>query len=280
MSRDYVGDTAETIALIWPGGARAEPPRLADVVEALKASPARVPRLLAGLARQARRDGPLGAAQAPDRGLARRRLGAARQDRARRWSGVPLAEIEEVWHGLRPPYAELFDWLSGTGPSARTGARATFRPLMLAHPIEDKELALIEPEDFVAEWKWDGIRVQAAHQGGEMRLFSRTGDDISAPFPMWSRRFPKACARRRIAGDARRRRRALQRSATAAQPQDGDRRMLKSHPAHIRLYDMLFEKGVDLRELPFIERRARLEAWYERSCRALPMSARWSTSKI
>ena len=31
LSRDYVGDTAETIALIWPGGtARSKPPRLAD----------------------------------------------------------------------------------------------------------------------------------------------------------------------------------------------------------------------------------------------------------
>jgi len=39
--------------------------------------------------------------------------------------------------------------------------------------------------------------------------------------------------------------------------------MLKSHPAHIRLYDMLFEGGEDLRALPFVARRARLEAWHE-----------------
>ena len=32
------------------------------------------------------------------------------------WSGVPLADIEEVWHGLAPPYEELFAWLSGQGP--------------------------------------------------------------------------------------------------------------------------------------------------------------------
>ena len=38
--------------------------------------------------------------------------------------------------------------------------------------------------------------------------------------------------------------------------------MLKSHPAHIRLYDMLFEGDEDLRALPFAERRARLEAWH------------------
>jgi DNA ligase-1 len=40
--------------------------------------------------------------------------------------------------------------------------------------------------------------------------------------------------------------------------------MLKSHPAHIRLYDMLFEREEDLRPLPFVARRARLEDWHAR----------------
>ena len=34
-----------------------------------------------------------------------------------------------------------------------------------------------------AEWKWDGIRVQAVSEGGVRRLYSRTGDDISGAFP-------------------------------------------------------------------------------------------------
>ena len=67
---------------------------------------------------------------------------------------------------------------------------------MLSHQIEDRELALIEPKDFVAEWKWDGIRVQAAHQGGERRLFSRTGDDISGSLSRCGRRAarPASCS--------------------------------------------------------------------------------------
>ncbi len=44
--------------------------------------------------------------------------------------------------------------------------------------------------------------------------------------------------------------------------------MLKSFPAHIRLYDMLVEGEEDLRPLPFIERRARLEAWHRASTTA------------
>jgi len=38
-------------------------------------------------------------------------------------------------------------------------------------------------------------------------------------------------------------------------------KMLKEHPAHVRLYDVLWLEGEDLRALTFDERRARLEAW-------------------
>ena len=89
LSRDYVGDTAETIALIWPGGTTGgKPPRLAEIVEALQAAPpTEVPALLASLARSARCHRALGAAQADDRGASRRRLGAAGQDGAGRMVG-------------------------------------------------------------------------------------------------------------------------------------------------------------------------------------------------
>ena len=134
---------------------------------------------------------------------------------------------------------------------------------MLSHQIEDKELAAIEPADFVAEWKWDGIRVQAAHQGGEKRLFSRTGDDISGAFPDVVEALPEGVV---LDGEL-----LVMRGSEVAPFNDLQQRlnrktvtpaMLKSHPAHIRLYDMLFEGEEDLRALPFAERRARLEAWH------------------
>lgn len=265
LSRDYVGDTAETIALIWPGGTRgAKPPRLAAIVEALAAAPpAEAPALLATW---------LDALDATGRwALLKLLTGALRVGVSARlaktalaeWSGVDLGEIEEVWHGLRPPYQELFAWLSGQAPRPDVGSRAIFRPLMLSHQIEDKELAGIEPAEFVAEWKWDGIRVQAAHQAGKKRLFSRTGDDISGAFPDVVEAIPEGMV---LDGEL-----LVLREGEVAPFNDLQQRlnrksvtpaMLKSHPAHIRLYDMLFEKGEDLRELPFIERRARLEAWH------------------
>ncbi len=266
LSRDYVGDTAETIALIWPAkDARGEPPRLATVVETVQSALAmEVPSLLAGW---------LDRLDATGRwALLKLLTGALRVGVSARlaktalaeWSDVPLSEIEEVWHGLKPPFLPLFAWLSGEGPRPEGGATPVFRPLMLSHQIEDKELGTIVPQEFVAEWKWDGIRVQAAHQGGERRLFSRTGDDISGAFPDVVAGLPEGVV---LDGEL-----LVVRGNSVAPFNDLQQRlnrktvteaMLKSHPAHIRLYDMLFEGDEDLRVLPFIARRARLETWHK-----------------
>jgi DNA ligase-1 len=266
LSRDYVGDTAETIALIWPAkDERGEPPGLAAIVETVQSALAmEVPSLLAGW---------LDRLDATGRwALLKLLTGALRVGVSARlaktalaeWSEVPLTEIEEVWHGQQPPYLPLFAWLSGKGSRPESGAAPVFRPLMLSHQIEDKELAAIQPSDFVAEWKWDGIRVQAAHQGGEKRLFSRTGDDISGAFPDVVEALPEGVV---LDGEL-----LVMRGKEVAPFNDLQQRlnrktvtqaMLKSHPAHIRLYDMLFDGEEDLRALPFSKRRARLEAWHQ-----------------
>jgi len=265
LSRDYVGDTAETIALMWPAREEdAPPPRLADVVEAVQtAVPTALPALLAGF---------LDRLDATGRwALLKLLTGALRVGVSARlaktalaeWSGKPLFDIEEVWHGVAPPYLPLFMWLTGEGPRPETRGSAVFRPLMLSHAIEDRELAAITPSDFVAEWKWDGIRVQASHQGGEKRLFSRTGDDISGAFPDVMEALPEGVV---LDGEL-----LVMREGAVAPFNDLQQRlnrktvtraMLTSHPAHIRLYDMLFEGDEDLRPLPFTERRGRLEAWH------------------
>ena len=267
LSRDYVGDTAETIALLWPAQHSGEDvPPLGEVVASLQTATALdIPRLLADL---------LDRLDSTERwALLKLMTGALRVGVSARlaktalaqWSGVPLADIEEVWHCVQPPYLELFSWLSASGPRPEAGATPTFRPLMLSHQIEDKELALIHPGDFVAEWKWDGIRVQAASKGGETRLFSRTGDDISRSFPDVAEAIPPGVV---LDGELlvlregevqpfnELQQRLNRKSVTPA--------MLKSYPAHIRLYDMLYEDEQDLRPLPFIARRARLEAWHQR----------------
>ena len=81
-----------------------------------------------------------------------------------------------------------FAWLEGRGDQPVIRDPAPFRPAMLAHAIEDTDFAALDAADFMAEWKWDGIRVQAVAgttTDGEraVRLYSRTGEDISKSFP-------------------------------------------------------------------------------------------------
>src|SRR3546814_14409261 len=84
---------------------------------------------------------------------------------------------------MAPPFQPLFAWLEGHQPAPQIDLRRAFRPLMLANPLDEAALAKLDAADFRAEWKWDGIRVQLAAGGGEARLFSRSGDEISGAFP-------------------------------------------------------------------------------------------------
>ena len=126
LSRDYVGDTAETIALIWPGGGKgAKPPRLAAIVEALQSTPpAEIPALLAGW---------LDTLDATGRwALLKLMTGALRVGVSARlaktalaeWSGVELADIEEVWHGLRAALCGAVRLAVRAGSRGPTSARA------------------------------------------------------------------------------------------------------------------------------------------------------------
>ena len=113
--------------------------------------------------------------------------------------GKEAQEIELLWPGLAPPYGELFAWLEGRADKPASGDPAPFRPPMLAHALEDSDFAGLDPAAFMAEWKWDGIRVQAvaARRDGNMvaRLYSRTGEDISKSFPGPARRAAASPAR-------------------------------------------------------------------------------------
>ncbi|MCW2273149.1 ATP-dependent DNA ligase [Rhodoblastus acidophilus] len=185
LSYDFVGDLSETIALMWEPGEAAEPPGLAQIVESMRAmSKAEARRRLPGwldtldgTGRWALLKLVTGALRVGvSTGLAKQALS--------QWSGVAQTEIEEVWHGFAPPYLPLFAWLSGAAARPSACDALCFHSPMLAHPIDDADFERLEPGDFKAEWKWDGIRVQLkGRSGAGARLFSRSGDDISAAFP-------------------------------------------------------------------------------------------------
>jgi DNA ligase 1 len=265
LSRDYVGDTAETVALVWPEPQRpGDPPRLSTIVADL----ALIDKRDLGTAIETWLD----ALDATGRwALLKLLTGGLRVGVSGRLAKTALAdlggrsvdEVEEIWHGLSPPYASLFAWLDGGGDKPDITGAPVFRPLMLAHPLAAADLDALDVAALAAEWKWDGIRVQIAAGRGEVRLYSRTGDDIGRSFPELVRalRFEGV-----LDGEL------LIRRGTDVAPFNDlqqrlnrktvTKRMIERYPAHIRLYDALVLGDDDLRQLPFVARRARLDAWF------------------
>ena len=71
-----------------------------------------------------------------------------------------INEIEELWHAFDPPYRELIEWLHGITKKPNVNDRPVFRSPMLANPLEEIDYKIINPNNYLAEWKWDGIRIQ------------------------------------------------------------------------------------------------------------------------
>jgi DNA ligase 1 len=267
VSRDYVGDTAETVALLWPepktNSSTSIP--LADVVDRIRnCRPGDLQPATAEL---------LDSFDTTERWAFLKFLGGAlRVGVSARLAKMALAdasqrtiaEIEEVWHAVTPPYADLFAWAEDRAPRPATTGLAVFRPLMLATPIEDSDWATLAARDFAAEWKWDGIRVQIASETAGVKIFSRTGEDISPTFPEISEAFAGLDVT--VDGEL-----LVVRDGAVASFNDLQQRLnrktvsallLAGYPAHVRLYDVLVLAGEDLRPLGFGQRRARLELWY------------------
>src|SRR5665213_1627937 len=185
-SYDYVGDLAETVALAWPArpGANREPD-LSEVVEALAgAARSEVPGLIEAWLDALDADGRWALLKLVTGGLRVGLSARLAKQAAADVGGVPVEAVEELWHALAPPYGDLFAWLEGKSARPSSDAPGRFRPVMLAQAIDEAaDFARFDPADYAAEWKWDGIRVQAASERGVRRLYSRTGDDIAPAFP-------------------------------------------------------------------------------------------------
>ncbi|SIN59592.1 DNA ligase-1 [Parasphingorhabdus marina DSM 22363] len=273
LSRHHVGDTAETVALIWPGSEGVEPEdqRLSTVVDALAATTrTTAPDAVADLLHRMDVDSRYA--------MLKLALGGMRIGLSARLAKTAFAQafdvsvdaVEEYWHALEPPYTELFAWAADGGPAPDLSAIPFFRPFMLSHPFEGESLDLTE---YAAEWKWDGIRVQIARIAGETRLYSRGGDEISKAFPDVVAAFDVdgvVDGELMVRGEAQGADVAGGGAASfnALQKRLGrktvSKKMLQEAPAFIRLYDLLVDGGTDRRELPWDQRRGHLEDFVPR----------------
>src|ERR1700731_1158281 len=282
LSYDYVGDLSETVALMWPansspacgGGANCAGGggeiTLTTVIETLSTlGKAQLPKQLARWLDALDETGRWALIKLVTGGL---RIGVSARLAKTAVAALPgtdAQDIELLWPGLTPPYLDLFAWLEGRAEKPASGDPAPFRPPMLAHALDDADLAGLEAGDFLAEWKWDGIRVQAVaarHDGAPItRLYSRTGEDISKSFPdlLDALHLPGALdgellimRDRRVQSFNVLQQRLKRKTVTP--------KLITEFPAHLRAYDLLADGNEDLRERPFAERRARLESFVAR----------------
>jgi DNA ligase-1 len=288
LSYDYVGDLSETVALMWPtqrsssaaGGAGKHASggggdvKLTEVIETLATlGKAALPQQLARWLDQLDETGRWA--------LIKLVTGALRIGVSARLAKAAVAalgagdaqDIELIWPSLSPPYVELFAWLEGRGEKPAGGGPVAFRPAMLAHALDAEDLAGLDPAAFIAEWKWDGIRVQAAagkghgrnHAKMTARLYSRTGEDISKSFPDLLDAFHLPGA---IDGELLIVRDGRVQSFNVLQQRLNRKtvtpKLTAEFPAHLRAYDLLADADEDLRALPFAERRVRLEGFIAR----------------
>ena len=269
LSYDYVGEMSETVAHIWPRNRRGailnRIPPLHEVIHEFQTRDKPAIRDYLALL--------LDNMTAPERwallklGMHSLRIGMSARSVKHvlaDYGGVDIGEIEEVWHAQEPPYLDLFAWLEKRMPKPESKDAVTFHPVTLAHAIEDAEVATITPDAFMAEWKYDGIRVQLVSTPRGKALFSRTGDNISGAFPDVLARvsFEAVLDGELIvkSGDEIASFNHLQQRLNRKSP---DAKLIASYPGHIILYDALAIEGRDLRPLPLTERKAEIARWFE-----------------
>ncbi|MBA2648714.1 MAG: cisplatin damage response ATP-dependent DNA ligase [Legionella sp.] len=269
LSNDYVGDLSETISLLWTQSANKQPlPLLSELI--LKFNELSKPELKAFLSHL------LDNSDANERWallkLATNNLRIGISSRFLKktlahYGQVDIRDVEQIWHGLQPPYTELFAWLEKKGTIPISNETCFFHPVMLSHPLNDAEILQLDLQKFIFERKYDGIRVQVVITPNKSALYTRTGDDISHTFPDvlasiqdWNLDAPVVLdgeliiAKPSGIGSFNELQKRLNRKTV-------NKQLLKELPAGLVLYDLLWLGGIDLRPLPFLERRSHLEAW-------------------
>ncbi|MBW9115871.1 cisplatin damage response ATP-dependent DNA ligase [Rhizobium cauense] len=275
-SYDYVGDLAETISLVWDAEKGIErsalaQPRLGDVVKQMNAlGRTEVRSFVRDLLDQLDTSGRFAfiklATGALRIGVSSRLAKQALAD----MGGRDVTEIETLWHGLQPPYETLFHWLEGQGDKPVLATPAIFHSVMLANPVEEGDLDQLDPADYAAEWKWDGIRVQLSRSGDTRKIYSRSGDDISGAFPdiLESISFDGVVDGELLVGGTTRSNSPTRTFSDLQQRLNRKTvttKMLDEYPAFIRAYDLLFDREEDVRGRAYVDRRARLAEVIDRA---------------
>ncbi|GAA0749763.1 ATP-dependent DNA ligase [Ideonella azotifigens] len=173
---------------------------------------------------------------------------------------------ETAWAHLVEPVAEVVD--GEDLPAARGGHPY---PFFLAHPLppavdtpEALAAELGSPDDWLVEWKWDGIRAQLVCREGQAWLWSRGEELVTDRFPEVATLAAVLPPGTVLDGELVVWRGGLVQPFAELQRRIGRKtlgpKLLGELPVALLAYDLLEQGGQDLRQVAQHERRARLEA--------------------
>ena len=266
---DYVGELSETVALLWPTPnteTKFELPSLTRILATLEScSKSEIEQYVGNLLDQMSPQQRWAFIKIGTGGL---RVGMSARSVKRvlaEFGDVDLDDIEQLWHAIEPPYEELFLWLSGNSEKPDISGKLSFTPLMLAHPVDLKSLDFINPNEWFAEWKYDGIRVQLVTSNEESAIFSRSGENITGSFPELSKEITRESV---LDGEL-----VVMRDKEIGSFNDLQKRLNKkrptkkdiiSYPTAVIVYDVLSCRGESYRKKTLEERRSLLESFFKK----------------
>jgi len=148
-------------------------------------------------------------------------------------------------------------------------------PFYLAHALEGAPDALGPPQDWHAEWKWDGIRGQVILRGGQHFVWSRGEELMTDRFPEFAQLRDHIPPGTVLDGEILAWENDAPMSFSALQKRIGrksvPKKLLKDAPVILYAYDLLEWQGTDIRARPFEERRALLEALVQQAPAEAPL---------
>ncbi len=185
-------------------------------------------------------------------------------------SGVPAPAISHRLMGDWQPTPEFYRGLFAE-ESPETDLSRPY-PFCLAHALENGPGGLGEPDDWHAEWKWDGIRAQVIRREGKSFVWSRGEELITDRFPEIlgiAESLPNGTV---LDGEILAWAEGKPLKFMELQKRIGrkilSKKILQEVPVVLVAFDILELGGEDLRTLPFRERRTRLEGLVEHVNRA------------
>jgi len=176
-------------------------------------------------------------------------------------TGLPRPVIAHRLMGAWQPGPKFWAFLNA--PAEEVGDRSRPYPFCLASPLEADAESLGDLNDWLIEWKWDGIRAQIMRRAEGTFIWSRGEELITERFPEIVRRASSLPLDTVVDGEILAWRDGCVRPFGELQQRIGRKKLsakvLADTPVQFLAYDLLEHAGEDVRSQPLHERRTRLE---------------------